>query len=282
MRDYIPDFSDDDERDAFTTAMAARFADYSALIEHGIPKEDARFVLPYCFYSNFFCTLNGRELYHVLDAMLFGRGAGYPEIKRLGEQILEEVKAIAPGVFSRFMEHARTIEDSVLPGFIIPECVPTTPENKQKTELLAYTPQPERIVAQTALIEGTRCPTAQIDAILKDQAAVSGILDHVMQSERPVRWKCDVYVPVQRAVPRRDHPFGPPSDAVRHGPTPEQRIPGSIYHPRQHQGEACRVENLSKRLPGRRHLSPQRPGKHQGIRPVEWKHLRPCRDDERS
>lgn len=182
---YIPDFSDNDERDAFTAAMAARFADYSALIEHGILKEDARFVLPYCFYSNFFCTLNGRELYHVLDAMLFGRGAGYPEIKRLGEQILEEVKAIAPGVFSRFMEHARTIEDSVLPGFIIPECVPTTPENEQKTELLAYTPQPERVVAQTALIEGTRCPTAQIDAILEDKAAVAGILDHVMRSERP-------------------------------------------------------------------------------------------------
>lgn len=182
---YVPAFTDDAARAAFTDAMAARFDDYARLTALGIPKEDARFVLPYCFYSNFLCTLNGRELCHVLDAMLFGRGAVYPELKQLGEQLLSEAQKIAPGVFSRFMEHARTIEDSTLPGFVCP--APETPvqDVNRRTELLAYTPEPEQVVAQTALIESSRCPTAQIDTLLAGRQITADILNHVMRSERP-------------------------------------------------------------------------------------------------
>ena len=32
------------------------------LLEAGVPREDARFLLPYAFHSNFYCTLNAREL----------------------------------------------------------------------------------------------------------------------------------------------------------------------------------------------------------------------------
>ena len=48
--------------------------------------EDARFVLPYSLRSNFFMTINARELIRMICAML-GRGARFAELKRLGEQL---------------------------------------------------------------------------------------------------------------------------------------------------------------------------------------------------
>ena len=45
------------------------------------PREDARFVLPYCFCSNFYMTMNARELCRLVCQMAFGRGANMPEIR---------------------------------------------------------------------------------------------------------------------------------------------------------------------------------------------------------
>ena len=42
--------------------MDLLFSGYRSLLESGIPKEDARFLLPYSFCSNFYCTINAREL----------------------------------------------------------------------------------------------------------------------------------------------------------------------------------------------------------------------------
>ncbi|MGN1195760.1 MAG: FAD-dependent thymidylate synthase, partial [Acutalibacteraceae bacterium] len=71
---YIPDFKSEEDKEEYVSHMDSLFALYSELCENGIPKEDARFVLPYCFYSNFYCSLGGRELINVLRAMLYGRG----------------------------------------------------------------------------------------------------------------------------------------------------------------------------------------------------------------
>ena len=52
-----------------TRRCAACFAIYDELEAAGVPKEDARFVLPYCFCSNFFCSMNARELVHVMNEL---------------------------------------------------------------------------------------------------------------------------------------------------------------------------------------------------------------------
>ena len=49
-----PAFADDAPRVVFENTAASLFRTYDALEAAGIPKEDARFVLPYCFCSNFF------------------------------------------------------------------------------------------------------------------------------------------------------------------------------------------------------------------------------------
>lgn len=94
----LPDGMNEEVRAAYCERTEALFALYERLLELGIPKEDARFVLPYGFRSNFFATMNARELMHMIGAMLVGRGSVYSELMRLGGQLKEQFDALYPGL----------------------------------------------------------------------------------------------------------------------------------------------------------------------------------------
>ena len=97
----VPDALEDAQRALYAEAMGARFADYERLMALGVPKEDARFLLPYCLRSNFYMTLNARELIGLICGMLFGRGKGFPEIESLGMQLKAQFDGLYPGVIDR-------------------------------------------------------------------------------------------------------------------------------------------------------------------------------------
>jgi thymidylate synthase (FAD) len=94
---YIPDFSENPAlSQKFCAHMDSLFATYDELVSGGVPKEDARFILPYCFKSNFYCTLNARELEKVMTEMVYGRGKDYPELVALGKELYSQCKKILP------------------------------------------------------------------------------------------------------------------------------------------------------------------------------------------
>lgn len=93
-----PEGLTDAQRAIFEGAMAVRFEDYRRLMALGVPKEDARFVLPYSLRSNFFMTVNARELIALICAMLYGRGKGFAEIEALGRQLKDQFDGMYPGV----------------------------------------------------------------------------------------------------------------------------------------------------------------------------------------
>lgn len=95
----------------------ALFGLYGRLLELGIPKEDARFVLPYGFRSNFFATMNARELILMVVAMLKGHGSKYPELRALGLQIKEQFDVLYPGILDEELSHASACleEDVAVP-----------------------------------------------------------------------------------------------------------------------------------------------------------------------
>lgn len=93
---YIPSDLEGRQLDLYKSQMDARFSQYSHFLEMGVPKEDARFLLPYCFYSNFYCTVNARELIHILREMLYGRGREFDEITALARQLLTQLREIFP------------------------------------------------------------------------------------------------------------------------------------------------------------------------------------------
>ena len=110
-----PEGMDDQQAALYDGAMAARFEDYKKLMELGVPKEDARFVLPYCLRSNFFMTVNARELIALICAMLYGRGKGFAEIEALGGQLKAQFDRLYPGVIDAEAKRYPRYEPMPLP-----------------------------------------------------------------------------------------------------------------------------------------------------------------------
>lgn len=184
-----PDFGDDSVTEKYCSHMDSLFAEYNSLIESGIEKEDARFLLPYCFRSNFYCTLNARELLLVLRRMMWGRESENEEIRALGLQLYEQAADAAPGIFGSIGTVKTPAPDEPIIDFSCSDAYdlscdePETPD-RPKVELLAATPDAEKCVALSYLIgTGKYAPFAE--EIAKDADNVKRIIDAVCTSSRP-------------------------------------------------------------------------------------------------
>ena len=178
----VPEFKNDADKNEFTETMDSFFSLYTELTEKGIPKEDARFVLPYCFYSNFYCSLNGRELVNVLSAMIYGRGRKIREIYNIGLSLLSQCRTISPGLFVDFETKAAKYSDGYDFHLDIPAC---SDETEEICEILSFTKDGEMNVAKSALIEKYNPGSNAIDKLLFDRENVKKILSSVVKSSRP-------------------------------------------------------------------------------------------------
>lgn len=70
---------------------------YNKLLDLGIPKEDARFIIPQGVSSMIVVTMNARELLHFFKVRLCNRAQW--EIRELAKKMLEEVRRVAPIIF---------------------------------------------------------------------------------------------------------------------------------------------------------------------------------------
>ena len=86
----------------YSANMQSLIDTYGQLLALDVPKEDARFVLPYCFHSNFYCSCNARELLHMICTMIYGRGSAFEEIRTLGLSLAEEFEKYFPGQIKSF------------------------------------------------------------------------------------------------------------------------------------------------------------------------------------
>ena len=178
----VPEFKDEDDKFAYTATMDKLFSAYAYLTEKGVPKEDARFVLPYCFYSNFLCSLNGREMVNVLTAMIYGRGRKIKEIYNLGLSLLEQCRKYAPGVFTDFELKGAKYNDEL--EFDIPSDNDNS-HSGEVCEILSVTIDGEKNVARCALIEKGDYSADSIEKIVSSEENVSKILSALVKSSRP-------------------------------------------------------------------------------------------------
>lgn len=176
----VPEFKDKETEKLYKDNMDKFFEAYSFLTENGIPKEDARFVLPYCFYSNFYCSLNGRELINILKAMIYGRGSKIAEIRNLGLELLEQAEKLTPGLFIDFDTKAASYHDEPDYGFTFEKS-----NSQNLCDLLSYTQQGEKNVALTALIESYNCSNEDAEKVISDRAKLDSILSTLCKSSRP-------------------------------------------------------------------------------------------------
>ena len=95
---HIPQSLEGEDLALYRRYMDGLFTAYGELLEAGVPREDARFLLPYSFHSNFYCTLNARELGHLLSEIRYGRGRGIPELQELADELTEQLEDRFPSL----------------------------------------------------------------------------------------------------------------------------------------------------------------------------------------
>ncbi len=71
---------------------------YAELVEAGIPREDARFVLPNAAETSLIMTMDGGSLMHFFGLRLCSRAQW--EIRAMAEEMLERVRAVEPMLFA--------------------------------------------------------------------------------------------------------------------------------------------------------------------------------------
>lgn len=133
------------------------FKEYSAMIDGGIPNEDARFLLPYSFYSNIVMGLDARELEKMIIYLLHGEYSKISEVYELGVKMLGIVKKYVPYIADNIENYTKK---SV--GFNYKEllCKYKKTENIEicrKPELLCYTDSPDDLVLELAVMAETQC-----------------------------------------------------------------------------------------------------------------------------
>ena len=101
---YIPPELNKENADKYQRYMQILFDGYAQLIELGVPKEDARFLLPYSFCSNMYCTINARELLQLLSSILYGRGSRFPELVDIAKQLISQINELFPVMLNHLVE----------------------------------------------------------------------------------------------------------------------------------------------------------------------------------
>lgn len=93
----VPDSASGRLRAKYEASYALAFDFYRDLIEAGVPKEDARFILPESTLTDLILTMNARELRHFFKLRLAPEAQW--EIRRLAEKMFELVVEKAPNIF---------------------------------------------------------------------------------------------------------------------------------------------------------------------------------------
>jgi thymidylate synthase (FAD) len=89
--------ADPEKRLAFITACGDAFLAYRAMIDAGVPAEDARYLLPNAMETKIVVTMNIRELLHFLELRCCRRAQW--EIRAVADRMLELAEPTAPYIF---------------------------------------------------------------------------------------------------------------------------------------------------------------------------------------
>lgn len=186
---YIPDFSGHESLlQTYREHMDSLFSLYDEFVEKGVPKEDARFLLPYCFKSNFYCTLNARELEKVMGEMMYGRGKHYPELAMLGKELYRQCEEILPylragnfhydeteEILAEEMGGSRASDNGNLNSGDVPK------KHPDLMELISAPDEPEQLICRAAAMKRSLpCD----ESLFSDKRVQGRILQALLKDER--------------------------------------------------------------------------------------------------
>ena len=152
---YIPSELSGEALTAYRSYMDGLFAAYRKLLDADVPKEDARFLLPYAFCSNFYCTLNARELVSLIRSIRLGQGGAVPELRDIANQLEKQLLERFPALESELecSKPAEAPPEEPTPVFR-EEPVWVTEAEAGSAELLAGPADPGRLLERARQAAG--------------------------------------------------------------------------------------------------------------------------------
>ena len=165
-KDYNPELEA-----KYKNHMDSLFSKYKLFVDNGVPVEDARCVLPYCYRSNFVFSANAREVIHMLYSMLYGEGSKYEEIYNIGKQMHEQLITKYPTVFNNIEKIERLKEEKKdkISLLINKENKIKDKAVKSKVELISSTPDKEKIIIEAMMIKQGIYDSKYVDEIIKNK-----------------------------------------------------------------------------------------------------------------
>jgi thymidylate synthase (FAD) len=185
----VSDETKDKVNKEYMEFVSRSFELYRKLADDGVKVEDARFILPYSLKTNIYCSMNARELLHLIWAMLHGRGSRYLELVEIGNTLKDQLYDIAPSIAENFekIEKGKEIKEEKLdellgkPNFKSEEDT----EEKPLIEVINLTSDPEETIAISAIIKNKMCSMQEAKKILEsDPTLTNKILDVVFEDKR--------------------------------------------------------------------------------------------------
>lgn len=123
---YVPDFYDkngniipnnEEVQEEYKKYMQSLFDSYQNLVDKGIPKEDARFILPYSYHSNIIMGMDAHCIKDLIIKCTKSKYAKISEIKEFGEKLYDIVKENMPYLVP-IIEKAEVKEEDAVDKFL--------------------------------------------------------------------------------------------------------------------------------------------------------------------
>lgn len=159
------------------------FSEYSAMIDAGIPKEDARFLMPYSFFSNIFMTVNSREFEKMIIYLLYSKDSKIQEVHDLGEEFLNIARQYVPYIVSNIEKYnPNSLTNNYEDAFNIESSL----EVMDKPVLIDYTDDPDNVILKTAIVGEAQCSYDEADIIIaeaekKDHQFKEKYIDYIIK-----------------------------------------------------------------------------------------------------
>ncbi len=157
---YVPDFHDEkgnilsnneEIKVEYQDYMKSLFAKYSTLLDKGLKKEDARFILPYSYNSNIIMGVDAHTLKEMIIKYTKTKYSKIQEIREFGEKLLEIAKANIPYIVEE-IEKTEPKENDPVEDFLSEEIQKENYKIIPATRLLDSTDNIDETIAITAIM----------------------------------------------------------------------------------------------------------------------------------
>ena len=142
------------------------FNTYGHMVDKGINVEDARFVLPYSYHSNFIMGVDARKLESMIIALRNSKTSKIPDLKEVGDTLYKIVKEKVPYLIPNLKKQ----EIDLSTGFEYLESMEERPNIKiaENTNMISFTPNADDVVLESSIMYHYQCSKEKAKTILED------------------------------------------------------------------------------------------------------------------